>query len=65
MRVSLETPVSVLRGMSLRGMWHLFWVEVDKLPWNMLGQCKAMEASSDCSLDNFFKLILCMAAKLT
>lgn len=48
----------------LRGMSNLFWVKVHELPWDMLGQRKAMEASSDCSLNNLFELVLRMAAEL-
>ena len=43
---------------------YLFWVEVDELPWDVFSQSKAVEASGDSSLDDFFEGVLCMTAKL-
>jgi hypothetical protein len=43
---------------------YLSGVEIHKLTRDVLSQCKAMEAPSDCSLDDFFEIVLRMAAKL-
>ena len=43
---------------------HLFGIEIHKLARDVLCQCKAMEAPSDCSLDDLFEIVLRMAAKL-
>ncbi len=65
MRIGLPmSSASLLCALDVLIATYLLWVEVYELSWDMLSQCKAMETFGNGCLNDFFKVVLRMPAKL-
>lgn len=64
MIVSLKIQSVPTEAVSYWKETYLSRIEICKLTRDVFSQCKAMEAPSDCSLDDLLEIILRMAAEL-